>query len=383
MAFETEGSIACAGCSYNVRMTNYVRIPAAGVRRFVLLSLVLAGLTAACHSQPAAPAISANAWAVVNGREITRDDVDKAYRRSEQGAQPLSEEDAFAAKLSLLDDLVAQEVFLAKARELKIDVPASELDTAYAEARKNIPEDAFQQELAKRNLTAADMREGLRREMVVQKLFAREVSSKIAVTDQEIAAFYDANKSQFNRTEDAYHVAQIVVTPVREEQVTNRTGSDATTPLEAVTKYRMIMDKLKGGAQFGEVAADFSEDPRSAPRGGDLGFIPLSVVQKYPPQLRDAVLNATPGTAKAIGNNNGFVIVLVLEKDTAGQKDLGTPGVKDAISQALKNRREQVLRSAYINSLRNGAVIENLIAGRVVESRGKVPTAAPVAPGAK
>jgi peptidyl-prolyl cis-trans isomerase SurA len=336
---------------YNVRMINHVRIPVAGARTFMLLSLALAGPSAACHSKTAAPPppVSANTWAVVNGREITRDDVEKDYRRVNQNAQPLAEEEAFAAKLGLLDDLIAQELFLAKARDLKIDVPASELDTTYAEARKNIPEEAFNQELARRYLTAADMREGLRRDLVVQKLFAREVSSKVSVT------------------------------PVKEEQVTNRTGSDATTPLEAVTKYRMVMDKLKGGAQFGEVAADFSEDPQTAPRGGDLGFIPLSVVQKYPPKLRDAVLNAKPGVANAIGDGRGFVIVLVLGKDTAGQKDLGTPGVKDAISQSLKNRREQLLRSAYISSLRNGAVIENLIARRVVESQGKVPTVAPAA----
>ena len=109
----------------------------------------------------------------------------------------------------------------------------------------------------------------------------------------------------------------------------------------------------------------------------------MSVVQKYPPQLRDAVLNAKPGVAKAIGNGSGVVIVLVLGKDNAGQKDLGTPGVKEAISQSLKSRREQLLRSAYIDTLRNGAVIENLIAKRVVESQGKVPTLAPAAPGAK
>ncbi len=364
-------------------MVNTVRLPGTGSRRFVLLAIALAALTAACRSKPAAPPVSANAWAVVNGREITRDDVDKAYRRSSQSAEPLSEDEAFAAKLAVLDDLIAQEVFLEKARALRIDIPAADLDKAYAEGRKDIPEEAFQQELAKRNLTAADMREGLRRGMVVQKLFEQEVSSKVAVTDQEIAAFYEANKSRFNRTEDAYHVAQIVVTPVKEEQVTNRTGSDATTPMEAVAKYRMIMDRLKGGAQFADVAADFSEDPQSAPRGGDLGFIPVSVIQKYPPQLRDAVLNAKPGTAKAMGDRNGFVIVVVLGTDPAGQKDLTTPGVKNAITQSLKNGREQLLRSAYIDSLRNGAVVENLIAKRVVESGGKVPAAAPVAPAAK
>jgi peptidyl-prolyl cis-trans isomerase SurA len=361
---------------------NHVRIPLAGARRFLALILALAGLSVACHSKPA-PSDPGSAWAVVNGRAITRDDVDKAYRRAGQNAQPPGEEEAFAAKLALLDGLIAQQVFLAKAGDLKIDVPASELDKAYAEARKDIPEETFTQELAKRGLTTADVREGLRREMVVQKLFAREVSSKVSLTDQEIAAFFEANKSQFNRTEDAYHVSQIVVTPVREAQVTNRAGSDATTPLQAVKKFREIMDKLKAGAQFSELAADFSEDPRSAPRGGDLGFIPLSLVQKFPPQLRDAVLHAKPGLATAIGDAKGFVIVLVLGKDTAGQKELGTPGVKEAITQSLKNRREEVLRSAYINTLRNGAVIENLIAQRIVESQGKVPTVGPAAPAAK
>jgi peptidyl-prolyl cis-trans isomerase SurA len=364
-------------------MTNHAQIPAAGTRRLVLLILVLTGLAAACQSKPAAPPISANAWAVVNGREITRDDVDKAYRRADQSAQPLAEDEAFAAKLALLDDLIAQDIFLAKARDLKIAIPESELDAAYTEARKNIPEEVFAKELAKRYLTAADMREGLRREMLVQKLFAREVSSKISVTDQDIAAFYEANKSLFNRTEDAYRVAQIVVTPVKEEQITNRTGSDATTPKEAADKIQMIMEKLKAGAQFGDVAADFSEDPQTAPRGGDLGFLPVSAVQSYPPQLRDAVLTAKPGSAKVIGANGGYAVVVVVAKDTAGQKDLGTPGVKDAISQSLKTRREQLLRSAYISNLRNGAVIENLIAGRVIESQGKVPTPAPAGRPAK
>lgn len=357
-------------------MTNHVRIPVAAGQRLALAAIVLAGLAAACHSKPAAPADSPNVWAVVNAHEITRDDVDKAYRRIEQGGQPLAEDEVFAAKLALLDDLIAQELFLARAKDLKIEIPDAELDKAFAEASKNMPEEAFKQELARRGLTAADMREGLRREMTVQKLFEREVSSKVSVTDQEIATFYDANKAQFNRAEDAFRVAQIVVTPRRENQITNRTGNDATTALESVKKIRMIMDKLKAGDKFSELAADFSEDAQTAPRGGDLGFIPVSVVQKYPPQLRDAVLNAKPGVAKAMGDGKGFIIVLVLGKDAAGQKDLGTPGVKDAISQSLKSRREQLLRSAYGDSLRNGAVIQNVIARRVVESQGKVPAAA-------
>lgn len=366
-----------------VTLPHQIKHRMAGASRLVLLPLALAGATAACQSKPAAPPVSANAWAVVNGHEITQADVEKAYGRTDQSAQPLTADEALAAKLTLLDDLIAQDLFLAKARELKIDVPQSEVDSAYAELRKNIPEDAFTRELARRSLTPADMREAIRRDMIVQKLFTQEVSSKVSTTDQEISAFYEANRPQFNRTEDAYRVAQIVVTPVREEQVANRTGSDATTPEEARAKVQMIMERLKGGAQFADVAADFTEDPQSAPRGGDMGFIPVSTLQKYPPQLRDAVLAAKPGSAKVIGANGGYAIVVVLGKDPAGQKDLSTPGVKEGIGQELKARREQVLRSAYISSLRNGATIENLMAKRVVAAQGKVPSLAPGVPGAR
>ena len=145
-------------------------------RLALVLLLALTGAAAACQSKPAAPPVSADAWAVVNGREITRQDVEKAYRRNLQGEAPASEEERAAAKLEVLDQLIVQELLLARVRELKIELPDTELDAAYVEARKDIPDETFKQELARRNLTVADMREGLRRDMVVQKLFEREVS---------------------------------------------------------------------------------------------------------------------------------------------------------------------------------------------------------------
>lgn len=352
-------------------------------RPALVLLLALAGAAAACQSKPAAPPVSADAWAVVNGREITRQDVEKAYRRNLQGDPPASEEETAAAKLEVLDQLIVQELLLAKVRELKIEVPDTELDAAYVEARKDIPDEAFKQELARRNLTAADMREGLRRDMLVQKLFEREVSSKVAVTDQEITAFFEANRAQFNRTEDAYRIGQIVITPVREQRITNRTGNDAATPEEAAAKSRIVMDRLKAGASFADVAADFSEDPESAPRGGDLGFVPVSSLQRLPPQLRDAVVNGTPGSARLLSGGGGYTVVVVIAKDPAGQKELSTPGVKDAISQGLRNRREQLIRAAFLGAVRNDAVVVNLIAKQLVDSKGKVPSVAPAPAGTK
>jgi peptidyl-prolyl cis-trans isomerase SurA len=356
------------------------------VRRWSLValsSITLAALTAACQSKPAAPPVSADAWAVVNGREISRTDVEKAYRRTPQDPQAQSEEEAATAKLALLDELIAQDLLLARAKELKVEVPDTELDQRFNQARQNMSDEAFAQELAKRNLTAADMRDSLRRDMTLQKLLEREVTAKVAVTDQDVMAYFNAHREQFNRTEDAYRIAQIVITPVRDARIANRTGSDATTPAEAAAKLKMVTDRLAAGANFPEVAADFSEDPESAPRGGDIGFVPVSALQKAPPQLRDAVMNGKPGSARVASAGGIYTVVLVVGKDPAGQKDPSMPEVKQAITEGLRGRREQLLRTALIASVRNDAVIVNLAAKRFVESKGQMPSLVPAAPGTK
>src|SRR5262245_39325809 len=219
--------------------------------RCLFLAALAVGVTSigACRSKPAAPPTPAvqtvpdSTWAVVNGQSITRDDVDRAYRRSRDSSQPLSDEETLAAKLSLLNDLITENLLVAKAQALKLEVSESEIDTAYTEAKKNIPDDAFQQELTKRNVTPADMREGLRRSLLTQKVIDREVGSKINISDKDVTDFFNANRSQFNVAEEAYHLAQIVVTPTREAQPTNRTGDDATTPQAATTKVNMLMER--------------------------------------------------------------------------------------------------------------------------------------------
>ncbi len=351
----------------------------------VLLLLALtAGCSGAGGSRPAGAApVSADTWAVVDGREIRRDDVERAYRRARQPTQTSSEDEALIAKLALLDEIIVQDILLAKAGALKIALTDAELDTAYAEARKNIPEEQFQQELGRRSLTAADMREGLRRELLTQKVLEREVESKVSVSDQDIADFFNANRAEFNRTEEAYRIAQIVVTPGRERQPVNRSGNDAATPQEAAAKVQMLMERLKGGADFGELAAAFSEDPDSAQRGGDLGFVPISALRQAPAALRDAIVKSEPGTVQVVSSGGGHTIVLLLAREAAGQRDPSMPEVRERISGVLRARRTELLRTAYLGAIRSDAVVVNHIAQRVVSAQGKMPTLAPTPPGAK
>jgi len=355
-------------------------------RLSLLLALGVSIAVGACRSNTtppgAAPAAPPNVWATVGDRQISRDEIDKAYRR-EAPPQPWADEEALADKLALLNQVIVQELLLAKARELKIELSDTELDNAFAEAKKNITDDQFQKELASRNLTPADMRESLRRDLLANKVMEREVTAKIAVTDDDIKTFYETNRASFNRNEDAYHIAQITVTPVRANQQINRSGNDAATPQEAQAKAQMLMERLKAGTPFAELAADFSEDPESAQRGGDLGFVPVSALRSVPAPLRDAVLNSQPGSVRMVSIGGGHTIVLLVAKDTAGQKDLSMPQVKEMITNTLKGRREQLLRAAYVNALRNDATVVNHLADRIVEAQGKVPSLAPSAPGAK
>ena len=316
--------------------------------------------------------VSAETWATVDGRAITRDDVDKAFRRSQDPGATLTPAEAMTLKLSLLQEMIVQDALIAKARTLKIEVPQSELDTAFNERKKNMTEEQFQQELQKRNLSADDMREGLRREMLINKLLEQEVVSKVTVSEQEVTEFYNANRKQFTVAEEAYRLGQIVITPQREPQQTNRTGNDATSPQEAAFKVRMVMERLKSGAPFAEVAADYSEDAETAPRGGDLGLVAVSALQKAPPELRNAVIGQKPGMARVATINGVHTIVLVVAHEQAGERTLTTPGVKDAITQTLKSRKEQLLRTAYLSAARSDADVQNYQARRLVESQGKV-----------
>ena len=352
----------------------------------LLVALGVSIATGACRSNTAgpgaAPPVSPNVWATVGERQISRDEVEKAYRREAAPQQP-SQEEALGGKLTLLNEMIVQELLLAKARELKIELSDTELDNAYADAKKNITEDQFQKELSSRGLTPTDMRDSLRRDMLANKVMEREVISKVTVTDEDVKNFFEANRASFNRPEDAYHIAQITVTPTRANQQINRSGNDAGTPQEAQAKAQMLMERLKSGAPFAELAADFSEDPESAQRGGDLGFVPVSALRNVPQPLRDAVMNSQPGSVRMVSIGGGHTIVLLVARDTAGQKDPSMPQVKEMITNTLKGRREQLMRAAYLNALRNDATVVNHLADRIVETQGKVPSLAPGAPGAK
>ena len=334
------------------------------------VALALAG----CNRQKAGQAATppADTWATVDGRSITRSDVENTFRQTQDGAPGMSAEEAMTVKLGILDELILRDILLAKAAALKIEAAAADVDTAFNQRKQNLTDAQFQEELKKRELTPDNLRENLRRDLVAQKLIEQEVTSKVNVTDQEVTDFYNANKAQFTVAEESYRLAQIVVTPAPAGQQINRTGNDAGTPQEAAFKVRMIMERLKTGTNFRELAMDFSEDPETAARGGDLGLVPMSALQKAPAPFRDAVIGQKPGTAKVASFDGAHRVVAVLGHEEPGERNLSTPGLKESITQTLKNRKEQLRRTAYLSAARSDADVVNHLARRLVANGGKL-----------
>lgn len=342
-------------------------------RHFVVGALFAAFLAGACSKTSQAQSIPATTWAVVDGRTISRDDIEKVFRATVDPATLTSDEDILSAKLSIVDDMISQDVLAQRAIAAKLEPTDEEVDKVFAERKGTATDAQFELQLSQRGLTVDDIKKGIRRELAVNKLLDREISAKSTPTEEEITSFFNAHREQFNYKEPQYRVAQIVVTPTR-DGVANRLNDDATTEAEAKRKVDMLLQRLKAGEDFATLAMDYSEDPQSVQRGGDLGFMPASTFDQAPKTIRDAVVNSKPGELNLVTVNGVSTIVLLVAAEPAGQREITTPAVHDGVRDLLKNRREQLLRVAYITSARDDATIVNNLARQIVAGQGKLPT---------
>ena len=349
----------------------------------VVLPLTAMALTfaAGCSKQSQhAPDV----WAVVNGKEIKRDEVDKYYRTrvNPEGQEP-SQEEALSLKLNVLDELIINEILLERAKKLNLEASDGEVEDKFTELKSPYTEDEFQRRLKEQGMSVDDLKLDLRRQLSIQKLLNREVVAKISITDQEVTDFYNANKAQFNVAEPTYHLAQIKVTPRKEPQIRNRKNDDATNEAEALRKIKMLTDRLNSGADFGQLAMDYSEDMNTASTGGDLGYVPESGLNgpQVDPALKRAVLSLKPGQVSAPIEARdpagiSYHILKLISRESPGQRSLSEPQVQQNIRDTLRSRKEQLLRSAYLAIARDDGRVTNYLAQQVIEAAGRLPDAA-------
>ena len=343
----------------------------------VLLVSLFAGCKQQEHHAP-------DVWAVVNGTEIKRDEVEKYYRtRINPEAQETSPEEVLSGKLNVVEQLINNEILLERAKKQNLEASDGEVEDKFTELKSGYTEDEFQRKLKDGGMSVDDLKKDLRRQLSIQKLLNREVAAKVTITDQDVLDFYNTNRNQFNVAEPQYRISQIVITPRKDQMVRNRKNDDATNDAEAERKAKMLEDKLNSGADFSQLAMDYSEDPNTAATGGDLGYIPESSLNapQTDPVLKRMVLGLKPGqVSPPIQLKDSIRILKLVAREAAGQRGVNDPQVQQMVRDTLRNRKEQLLRNAYLAVARDEAHVTNYLAIQVIETAGKLPDASKTSP---
>jgi peptidyl-prolyl cis-trans isomerase SurA len=339
------------------------------------LCLVLAGTLglSSCGSKES----SGDVVAKVNGKKILRADVEKYFRNQTSGSsQQPSGAQATSLRLSILRELIDNEIMMQRAQKLGLLATDEEVDAKLAEIKTPYTQEEFDKRLKERNITLEDFKQDLRRSLTVQKVLNREITSKITISDADITEYYNEHKTEFNLIEPQYHLAQIVVTTRPSPQVSNLKNDKAQNEAEARKKVQMLLNRLESGEDFATVAMNYSEDPSTAGNGGDMGFIPESAIRSDP-VARETLARLRPGqVSPAIpvgdpgGQVAGFRIIKLLAREPAGQRDLNDPRVQQAVREQLRGRREQLLKAAYYEVVRNEAEVQNYLAEQILKNAG-------------
>lgn len=320
-----------------------------------------------------------NVLATVDGRKIFRAEVDKYYSNQTAGSdQQPSGEQASSLRLSILSQMIDDELLMRQAEKLGLLATDDEVQRKLTELKSPYTEEQFNQRLKEKKITLDDFKRDLRRSLTREKVLNKEITSKINISDRDISDYYNSHRAEFNLIEPQYHLAQIFVTPTPNPQVRNLQNSKAQNDAEAKKKIEMIGNRLDSGDDFATLAMNYSEDTETSTNGGDLGFTPESALRNTDPATREAVMLLKPGQYSpviAVANPAtrqlfGYRIVKLVSKEPAGQRALNDPRVQQAIREQLRDRREQLLKAAYYEVLRDHAKIDNYFAQQVLDSTG-------------
>ena len=359
-----------AGCSLHSPFFAHrarARVKARAVL-FAKAPLLVLLVTAACEGDP-----GDRVAAAVNGYRVTYAELDKYVLAQDLDSTSSStEEDNRMLQLNLLRELIDRQIMLDKAQRLGLMAVDAEVEDRFQSYRSPYDSDAaLEEHLRTRRMTVAELKSELRRSLTIEKLLNVEISSKVRVGEAELRGYYEENQANFHLPEQQLHMAWILVTARPETPVPNRRNDDAQDLKTAQEKIEMLERRVANGEDFGTLAQNYSEDPVSTANGGDLGFIPQSSLEQIDLRLRRVVASLSPGdVSPVVKTGDEFRIIKLISIEHAGQREYSDPRVQQRLRGVLRNRKEQLLKAAYLEVARNEAAIENFLAHDVVGDFG-------------
>jgi peptidyl-prolyl cis-trans isomerase SurA len=253
------------------------------------------------------------------------------------------------AQHKILELLIDEKIAQAKIKELRIQVSDRQVDSYLEKVKRD---NQWTQEdlvagLEKEGLSYEKYRERIRKDIERSQLIEFEVRSKIIIRDESIQKYYEDHRGTFGVAEKVQLAGIFLMRKNMKSEEEMR---------ELYKKAQDISAKLKAGADFSQMAANYSEGP-GAKQGGDLGQFTVDHLEVG----LKSVVEALPegGISDPLVRPNGIQIIKVVKKQTGKVRPLEE--MKEAIYGILYqeevNRRYQI----WLTELRNSAYVRIIL----------------------
>ena len=289
----------------------------------------------------------------VNNEVITRGDLANAQKSLQEDARQdcptcsdaQIQEKVAAGQKDLLRDLIDNSLMIQRGKDVGINVDADvvkRLDEIRQQNNIATMEDLEKQVTAS-GVDFEDFKNNIRNQIITQEVIRREVGSRVILDHAEVQKYYEEHKQEFVRPE------QVVV-----REIFVSTDGKPESEIPALKKKADgLLDRVKAGEDFGELAKRFS-DGSTAKQGGDLGTFERGQLAK---NLEDIVFKLDRNqTTDVMTTKTGFLILQVRDHFPAGQQP--EEKVDNEITNRLYDEKMKPALRDYLNMLRQDSYVE-------------------------
>lgn len=282
--------------------------------------------------------------AVVGDQIITKAEVLAEINLMKQyGKKDQSDDELYELALKTIID---QNLLITKAIEDSIEVSSEELEMAWENALNNLisrygsqkrVEDIYGKTINRLKYEYSDQ---IKKNLLAQKLQQRTFA-EINATNSEVAEFYDKYKDSLEivpQKVSVYHIVKYISTDINKKS-------------EIYKLAKNVRDSILNGADFGEMAKIYSNDPATKNEGGNLGWFNKGMLV---PEFESAAFSLQEDQLSLpIETPFGFHIIQTLEKK---EDAINTRHIVFSI-QTTEDDKEKTM--AFLNDIKKQAMENN------------------------
>jgi peptidyl-prolyl cis-trans isomerase SurA len=305
----------------------------------------------------------------VDDQIITRSDMEKAKATGLEELKQRYPSDwqshVAKAQADTLRDLVDQQLLLERGKDLGI-TGETEVVKRLNQMRQQMglaSIDDLEKEAQKQGVSYEDFKEQIRIGVVTQQVVGQEVGGKLHISNEDIQDWYNKHQKELEGPEEIGLSEIMVSTQPAKQNVENKDKQgaeqdknlpeDPAKVAEAEAKANQLLDQLKKGAKFDDLAKKSSDGPTAA-QGGTLGTFKRGELAK---DLEEKTFALKAGeTTGVIRTRQGFIILKVSAHRAAGVPAL--KDISDRIREAIYSERLEPAARTYLTKLREQAFID-------------------------